>query len=114
MNPGPKHRSRPYDTSEPDALGAVISRLFAVRGYGRIQADRQLHSAWKTIVGEEVARQTRVLGLKNGVLQIGVSNSALLSELASFRKQELMEQLKTEQPQLRLRSLKFLLRGDLV
>lgn len=113
MNYGPRERSRPYDTTEPDTLGSVISKLFAARGFGRVQADRQLHAAWKQTAGEDVARQTRVLGLKNGVLQIGVSNSALLSELASFRKQELLEQMKTDHAQLRLRDLKFKLRGDL-
>jgi len=113
MTYGPRERSRPYDTTEPDALGAVISKLFAIRGYGRVQADRQLHLAWKQIAGEEVARQTRVLGLKNSILQIGVSNGALLNELASFQKQELLQKFKEEFPQLRIRNFKFKLRGDL-
>jgi hypothetical protein len=91
----------------------VISKLFAARGYGRPQADRQLHDLWKRAAGEEIARSTRVLGLKNAVLQIGVANSALLSELASFRKQELLARLKEQDKQLKLRDMKFQLRGDL-
>lgn len=110
---GPSRRNRPYDTSEPDTLAAVISRLFAAKGYGRVQADRQLHLLWKEVAGEDVARQSRVLSLKNGVLQIGVANSALINELASFQKPELLEKLKAAPQQLRIRDLKFKLRGDL-
>jgi len=113
MSEFPKERSRPYDTTEPDLLGAVISKLFATRGYGRMQSDRQLHTAWSEVAGEDLAGQTRVTGLKNGVLQIGVSNAAQLNELAAFRKQELLERLQAEHSHLRVRDLKFKLRGDL-
>ncbi|WP_437227392.1 DUF721 domain-containing protein [Planctomicrobium sp. SH661] len=114
MDYGPKERNRPYDTSEPDTLGAVISKLFAARGFGRVQADRQLHAAWSQTAGEDLARQTRVLNLKNGVMQIGVANSALLNELVSFRKQELLERIQANHSHLKLRDLKFKLRGDLL
>lgn len=109
----PKERTRPYDTTEPSPLGDVLSNLFALRGYGRVQADRQLHDAWKEAAGPSLTGQTRVLALKNGVLQIGVSNSALMSELASFQKPELLQRLQQSAPALRIRDLKFRLRGDL-
>jgi predicted nucleic acid-binding Zn ribbon protein len=109
----PKERSREYDTSEPNPLGDVLSQLFARRGYGRVRGEGQLHALWNGIVGEELARRTRVMMLKNGVLHVGVANSALLSELASFRKGELIEQLNAADGQLKIRDLKFRLRGDL-
>jgi hypothetical protein len=101
------------DSSEPAALGAVLSKLFAMRGFGRVQADRQLQQVWEQVAGLEVASQTRICGLKNGVLQVNVSNSPLLSELASFRKRELLDRIKNEFVQLRVRDLKFRLQGDL-
>lgn len=113
MNNVPGERSRPYDTTEPDTLGAVLSKLFAARGYGRVQGDRQLHSAWKDVAGESISQQSRVLTLRNGVLQIGVAHAALLSELNSYQKPELLENLKSQFPHLRIRDLKFKLRGDL-
>ena len=113
MNYGPNQRDRPYDTSEPDGLGAVLSRLFAARGYGRVQADRQLHKIWKDVAGESLCSLTRVLSYRNGTLQIAVANSALMSELASFRKQELLEQIQSQYPSLKLRDIKFKLRSDL-
>lgn len=109
----PKERSRGYDTSEPNSLGDVLSQLFAQRGYGRARGEAQLHALWNEIVGEELAGRTRVMMLKNGVLHVGVASSALLSELASFRKGELMEQLHAALGRRKIRDLKFRLRGDL-
>lgn len=105
------HHTQPR--REPHALGDVLSQLFALRGYGRVRGDRQLHDIWREVAGEMIARQTRVSGVKNGVLQVGVANSALLSELASFHKFSLLERLQADHPQLRLRDIKFKLRGDL-
>jgi hypothetical protein len=73
----------------------VISRLFASRGYGRVQADAQLAGLWRDVAGERIASQTRVLGLKNGVLSIGVATSPLLSELSAFHREHLLEQMRT-------------------
>jgi len=98
---------------EPHALGDVLSQLFALRGYGRPRGDRQLQEIWRETAGDVIARQTRVSGVKNGVLQVGVGSSALLSELAAFHKYSLLERLQREQPNLKLRDIKFRLRGDL-
>jgi len=113
MNEIPRERSRPYDTSEPDTLGNVLSRLFAARGYGRVQGDRQLQVAWQQVAGEETARSCRVLTFRNGILQIGVANGALLNELAAFQKQEFLLKFKQDFPHLRVRDIKFKLRGYL-
>lgn len=104
----PSHRRR-----EPQALGDVLSQLFALRGYGRVRGDRQLHDIWKSVAGEMIAGQTRVSGIKNGILQIGVASSALMSELASFHKFSLLERLQSDHSQLKVRDIKFKLRGDL-
>lgn len=109
----PKERRRPYDTTEPDQLGNLLSQLFSMRGYGRTQAKQQLSDIWKKVAGEEVAGQTRVSGIKNGVLQVGVANAALMSELATFTKMELIEKFQTEFAHLKVRDIKFKLRGDL-
>ena len=106
-------RSRPYDKSEPAPLGDVISHLFALRGYGRVQGKKQLEESWNEVVGDLIAELTTVMGLKNGVLQIGVGNSALISELAAFLKPEFLEKLQTDHSHLKIRDIKFKLRGNL-
>jgi predicted nucleic acid-binding Zn ribbon protein len=80
--------------------------LFASRGYGRPQADSQLAGLWREIAGERIASQTRVLGLKNGVLTVGVATSPLLSELSAFHHEHLLEQLRARQGTA-IRDLRF-------
>lgn len=96
----------------PQPLGEVLSRLIALRGYGRVQGQRQLADVWREAAGEKIAAKTKVMGLKNGVLQIGVSNAALLSELASFHRHSLLESLRATGRELAIRDLKFRLRAE--
>ena len=97
-------------SSEPESLSDVLSKLFALRGYGRVRGDQQLKETWEAAAGEAIASQTKVLSLRNGVLQIGVSNSALMSELASFHKVELLERLQEQNKRVSIRDLRFRLR----
>ncbi len=112
----PMERSRPYDTSEPAGMDAMISELFSRRGYGRLQADRQLQETWNAIVtevaGEHIASQTKVIALRNGLLNIAVSNGALIGELSSYHKMSILDQLRSDY-QLKIRDLKFKLRGSM-
>lgn len=99
--------------SQPQAIGDVISQLFALRGYCRVQGKRQLHDIWREVAGERISGQTRVSGIQAGVLQVGVSNSALLSELASFHKYSLVDTLRSQHSHLNVKDIKFKLRGDI-
>ncbi len=97
---------------EPQPLGDVLSRLMALRGYGRVRGGRQLAEVWCAAAGEKIAARTRVLGLKHGVLQIGVSNAALLGELTSFHRHSLLESLQKCGADYAIRDLKFRLRTE--
>lgn len=106
LNPAPEGGS-------PRALGDVLSHLFALRGYGRVRGNRQLQDVWQEAAGQQIAARTRVLGLKNGVLQVGVGNASLLSELAAFHRPSLLEALQSIDGELGIRELKFRLNGTL-
>ena len=93
-------------------MGEVLSRLMALRGYGRVRGSRQLADVWRAAAGEKIAARTRVMGLKNGVLQIGVGNAALLSELTSFHRHSLLESLQKCAADYAIRDLKFRLRAE--
>jgi hypothetical protein len=105
-------RSTKRGPHEPQALGDVLSRLMALRGYGRVRGGRQLADVWRDAAGEKIAARTRVMGLKNGVLQIGVSNAPLLSELASFHRHALLASLQKSGGEHHIRDLKFRLRAE--
>lgn len=100
------------DVSEPQTLGQVLSTLFAKKGYGRPQASRQLHEAWQGVAGEVFGPVTKVIGLSNRTLKVGVQNSAVLSELVAFRKGELLAAFQEKHPELRIRDIKFQLRSE--
>ncbi len=77
-----------------------------MRGYGRPQGDSELANVWKEAAGEQIASGTRVVGLRNGVLTIGVNSSPLLSELSSFHSERLLEAIQAKLGK-RIRDLKF-------
>ncbi len=105
-----RHAERVAHTG-PSPLGDVLSRLMTLRGFGRTQGDRQLTELWQRIAGEMIAERTKVIGLKNGVLQVGVANAALLSELTSFHRHSLLQALRSEAGDNGIRDLKFRLRS---
>ncbi len=112
----PYHQLRTFTaekTAEPHRIGKVLSELIALKGLARVHGVEQLQQAWRTVAGEEIGRQSRVLELSRGVLQIGVGNSAVLSELAGFHKQQLLQSLQERFADLKIRDIKFKRKTDL-
>lgn len=105
-----KSWTRPGD---PQSLGAALSQLIALKGLANSRGDAQLAETWKNVAGERIADRTVVLGVHRGVLQIGVVSSAMMNELAAFHKGRLVEELKDKHAELKVKDIKFRLRGDL-
>src|SRR5262245_20416735 len=80
----------------PERISEVLSRLFTERGWGRHQERTRLERVWAEVAGAEIASQTRVGAMRRGVVEIEVTNSALLQELAGFHKRRLLEALKSK------------------
>ena len=99
--PGPRH------------LSAALTELISLRGLARAGEAAELESVWRELAGAVVAAKTRVLGVKRGVLQVGVSNAPLLSELVSFHRESLLRKLQQQHASLKIRDLKFRLKGDM-
>ena len=91
----------------PEALGEILSRLFAARGWGRRQDRLRLEDIWREVVGPQGAAHTRVGALRRGVLEIVVDNAVLLQELAHYQKRRLLEQLRARLPKVTLTDLRF-------
>lgn len=98
--------------SEPQHLSKALAELIALRGLARVRGDEQLKSIWKEIAGERIGSHTRVLNVRRGVLEIAVNNAALLNELVAFHKLSLLSALKRQHGELKIRDLKFRLKGD--
>ncbi len=99
--------------SGPEHLAKALARLIALRGLARVKGEAQLQQTWKKIAGERIAKHTRALEIRRGILHIGVANAPMLGELASFHKLNLLTQLQTEHADLKIRDLKFQLKTDI-
>ena len=87
--PAPGGRSR-----GPKPVADILGDLFAARGLARVRAMGELEAAWSDAVGELGRKQTRVEGLRRGVLSVTVAHPTLLAELASFQKPTLLAALR--------------------
>ena len=91
----------------PKPLGDVLNDLFAARGYGRLQAVSELEAAWIRAVGEVGARQTKLGGVRRGVLSVTVAHPTLLEELSSFQKPGLLAALRRDAPGTPILDIRF-------
>ena len=98
---------------DPTPLSTVISELIQKKGLARVQGNAQLVGICKSVAGEKVSGRTKVLGLKRGVLQVGVDNSALMNELASFQKVGFLRTFQKEHSERKITDIRFKLRSDL-
>ena len=97
----------------PPTLGAALAELIRIKGVAGRGESAQLAQDWRAAAGDRIADRTRVVGVRHGVLHVGVQNSALLGELASFHKDRLLDEMRRRLPESRLRGLKFKLNGEL-
>jgi predicted nucleic acid-binding Zn ribbon protein len=100
-------RERTQTGSGPEPIGEILSRLFAARGWGRRQERLRLEEAWAETVGPAAAEQTRLAGLRRGVLEVHVKSTVLLQELANFQKRRLLEQIRSRLPGTVITDLRF-------
>jgi predicted nucleic acid-binding Zn ribbon protein len=107
VDPVKNKKSRVRLDSGPELLGEVLSRLFTARGWGRRQDRLRLEQIWAEAVGSRGAAETRVNGLRRGILEIVVGNAILLQELAQYEKRRLLEKLRKSLPGATLTDLRF-------
>jgi len=81
-----------------EALSDLLQRFLQTSPAGRAVAVEEVEARWREVavevVGAPLAADTRVRGLRDGVLTIEVASSALLSELETFHSQELLRALR--------------------
>src|SRR5260370_13697921 len=77
----------------PQRLSLALSELIAQRGYARVRGDAQLQTAWNQAAGPTIARQTRALAIRRGVLFVALDHAPLLAELAGYYRQAVLHKL---------------------
>jgi hypothetical protein len=91
----------------PKPLSEILGNLFAARGYDRLQASSELERAWNAAVGDPRCRQTRIGGVRRGVLNVTVAHPSLLEELSSFQKPALLAALRRDAPGTPIQDIRF-------
>ena len=91
----------------PRPLSEVLGDLFQARGFGRLRAMAELEMAWNTAVGEPTCRQTKLGAVRGGVLTVTVAHPALLEQLSTFRKSELLGILRRDAAATPIHDLRF-------
>lgn len=94
----------------PRPLGEAISQLIAERGLAGSAGLVTLNELWKEIVGDEIGGRTKIIGIKNGALEVGVANSALLNELAGFYSQDFLQLIQADDRGRSVRGIRFRLK----
>lgn len=91
----------------PEPLGDILARLFASRHLGAEQSRLRLETAWRSSVGAERARLTRLGALRRGVLEVLVRDAALMHQLAGFERRKLLAELRQHLGPDAIRDLRF-------
>jgi len=103
------HRNREqrrYHGRRPKKISDVIAQLITKRGYGRVQANDELATAWQTAAGPALAATSRVGQLARGQLEVWVTNSISMQEF-TFQKERILADLARLIPNTKIRTLRF-------
>jgi predicted nucleic acid-binding Zn ribbon protein len=90
----------------PKRIGALINQLMARRGYAQVFAAEGLQAVLQSEVGPAIAAAVKVGNIKRGVLNIYVTDSVTMQELA-FRKRSLLKKMQAAQPDRVISDLRF-------
>ena len=92
---------------EPVPVGEILPELLrGIRASRRGPAEK-VRAIWPHIAGEAVARRCRIAGCEDGVVTVEVASAALKHDLATFRREALLRDLREKLPGLALRDLRF-------
>lgn len=95
----------------PQPIAEVLSRLMARRGYAQVQSSVEWARVWQEAAGSHLAGDSRVGGMRGGVLEIVVRNSSVAQE-AGFQKNALLGRVRELASGHVVRDLRFRV-GDL-
>lgn len=94
---------------QPQTIGESLNEYLQASGLARAAEASAVFSAWRDSVTDEIARHTRVLGLRNNVLAVEVDSAALLQELSTFYRSQILEALKRKLSRSFICDVRFLL-----
>lgn len=93
--------------SQPGTLKNALMRFIRSKGVINQSATQSLDAEWKRIVGPELGRRSTARKVRDGIVEVVVTNSATLEELRGYMHETVLEQMKASLPQSNIRTIKY-------
>lgn len=99
-----------HSMQKPAQLRDVLSSLIRRKGLVETSATEQLNAAWKQAAGPEIGSRSSVRKLRQGVLEVVVTNNVVLEQLRSYLHHSILQQLQSSLPESGIRSIRYVRR----
>ncbi len=93
--------------SSPSSLKFSLKNLIRRRGLANRSAAESLNAEWSRIVGSKIGQRSTARRVKDGVLEVVVTNSAAMEELRSYLHESVLEQMQSSLPESNIRSIRY-------
>ena len=103
---GPRAARASFIAGDSAGGGLTLSVLLARRGYAFVESAAERENAWGAVVGDTLARYSRIGSVRRGVVEVTVCNSAVLQEL-TFQKKQLLKKLVVALPDQKITDVRF-------
>ena len=91
---------------KPKKISTLFSEYFKETEFEEATRALKINKIWYNLVGKTIAENTEVLDIKHGKLTIKTTSPVLRSEL-SFQKEDLLQRLKKQEPDLKIKNIEF-------
>ena len=92
-------------------IGEFLPQVLRDLGPRRRDELYVLTEAWSRAAGPDVALRSRVVGMNRDTLTVAVESAALMQEIASFRRPEILARIRAEFPRRTIADLRCVLRA---
>lgn len=93
--------------SSPESIEDILKRWLKSNRIPDRLDRTAIYEKWKEVVGEAIACQTRVIDLNAGILTLEVNSPALLQELSTYYREDLLASLKEVEEFGSVREIRF-------
>ena len=92
----------------PTMIRDLLAQLIRRKGLVDRSATKGLELVWNQAVGPELGRFSKPRKIRGGILEVVVSNSAVLEQLRGYLHQEVLEKLQSGLPDSEVRSIRYI------
>ena len=102
LNQIPEKRGSRFHAAK---VSSVLRKVIQQKGYSSIQSADMLRNTWTEIVGEALAKQSKIGKVERGQLTVVAANKVVATEL-DYMKLQLLRALQEKLPEFSIRSIR--------